>query len=209
MRMMTTPKFRAYCFIKRTLALGDYAPGETLRIIDFAAKLKLSTTPVREALCRLAGETLVEDEGGDGFRVVRLSAAGVADAYRLEALLIGWAIERLIQFTIALEAQAKDTTSAPAPMAFIALRQGAASSVTRGAMAAVADRLAPYRLAERDVLAQWAEEDRALQHLFETNDWRGLGQLVRRYARRRRQSAALLIAETELRREARSRARKA
>lgn len=40
------------------------APGQHLSVADIAASLKLSTSPVREALSRLCGEGLVEDRRG-------------------------------------------------------------------------------------------------------------------------------------------------
>lgn len=49
-------------------ALGDgLAPGQHLAVVDIAAALKLSTSPVREALSRLCGEGLVEDRRGAGY----------------------------------------------------------------------------------------------------------------------------------------------
>lgn len=43
------------------------APGQHLPVADIAAKLGLSTSPVREALSRLCGEGLVEDRRGLGY----------------------------------------------------------------------------------------------------------------------------------------------
>lgn len=43
------------------------APGQHLPVADIAASLKLSTSPVREALSRLCGEGLIEDRRGLGY----------------------------------------------------------------------------------------------------------------------------------------------
>lgn len=43
------------------------APGRHLPVADIAAALKLSTSPVREALSRLCGEGLIEDRRGLGY----------------------------------------------------------------------------------------------------------------------------------------------
>jgi len=49
-------------------ALEDgLAPGQHLSVVDIAASLGLSTSPVREALSRLCGEGLVEDRRGLGY----------------------------------------------------------------------------------------------------------------------------------------------
>ena len=49
--------------LRRRLRLGVDAPGAALPINLIAAELRLSSTPVREALSRLAGEDLVEKPG--------------------------------------------------------------------------------------------------------------------------------------------------
>lgn len=43
------------------------APGQHLPVGDVAEALKLSTSPVREALSRLCGEGLIEDRRGQGY----------------------------------------------------------------------------------------------------------------------------------------------
>ncbi len=52
--------------LRRALEQG-LAPGQHLSVADIAASLKLSTSPVREALSRLCGEGLVEDRRGLGY----------------------------------------------------------------------------------------------------------------------------------------------
>lgn len=51
----------------RTALEAGLAPGQHLSVADIAAALKLSTSPVREALSRLCGEGLVEDRRGLGY----------------------------------------------------------------------------------------------------------------------------------------------
>lgn len=65
------------------LQRGDLAPGARLAAVDLADELRLSTTPVREALSRLAGEGLVEERRGQGYFVRLLSTPDVADLYRM------------------------------------------------------------------------------------------------------------------------------
>lgn len=62
---------------------GVYPPGARIMAVDLADELRLSATPVREALSRLAGEGLVEDRRGQGFFIRRLSPGDIADLYRL------------------------------------------------------------------------------------------------------------------------------
>jgi DNA-binding Lrp family transcriptional regulator len=51
----------------RTALEEGLAPGQHLPAADIAASLKLSTSPVREALSRLCGEGLIEDRRGLGY----------------------------------------------------------------------------------------------------------------------------------------------
>ena len=46
---------------------GGLAPGQHLPVVDIAAALNLSTSPVREALSRLCGEGIIEDRRGAGY----------------------------------------------------------------------------------------------------------------------------------------------
>lgn len=80
----------AYINLRERLQEGAYPPGARITAVDVADELGLSTTPVREALSRLAGQGLLEDRRGQGYFVSRLSAADVADLYRLSlaALLV-------------------------------------------------------------------------------------------------------------------------
>lgn len=86
----------AFLNLRERLQDGAYPPGARITAVDVADELRLSTTPVREALSRLAGQGLLEDRRGQGYFVARLSAADVADLYRLSlaALLISQAPHR-------------------------------------------------------------------------------------------------------------------
>lgn len=87
------PFFIAVNVLRERLRTGDIRPGARVNAVDLADELRLSTTPVREALSRLAGEGLLEDRRGQGYFVRGLSAADIADLYRIS----------LAQLLIALE----------------------------------------------------------------------------------------------------------
>jgi hypothetical protein len=70
--------------LRERLRVGDFVPGERIRAVALAEELRLSATPVREALARLAGEGLVEDRRGEGYFVGALSGVEIADLYRLQ-----------------------------------------------------------------------------------------------------------------------------
>jgi DNA-binding transcriptional regulator YhcF (GntR family) len=69
--------------LRDRLQRGLLPPGSHVTAVDLADELRLSTTPVREALSRLAGEDLLEERRGQGYFVRLLSAPDVADLYRV------------------------------------------------------------------------------------------------------------------------------
>jgi DNA-binding GntR family transcriptional regulator len=69
--------------LRGQLHAGVLAPGARITATEVAEALKLSATPVREALARLSGEGLVEDRRGQGYFVRHLTAGDIADLYRL------------------------------------------------------------------------------------------------------------------------------
>ena len=73
----------ALATLRERLRTGVYRPGVRITAVDLADELRLSNTPVREALARLAGEGLVEDRRGQGYFVRQPSASDIADLYRL------------------------------------------------------------------------------------------------------------------------------
>jgi hypothetical protein len=87
------PFFVALNRLRDRLREGAPSPGARITAMDVADELRLSTTPVREALSRLAGEGLVEDRRGQGYFVRSLSAADIADLYRMSLALLLIALE--------------------------------------------------------------------------------------------------------------------
>ncbi|MGH6967462.1 MAG: GntR family transcriptional regulator [Phenylobacterium sp.] len=77
------PFQRALFQLRERLREGGFPPGMRIAATEVAESLKLSATPVREALSRLAGEGLLEDRRGQGFFLRPLSGVDIADLYRL------------------------------------------------------------------------------------------------------------------------------
>lgn len=69
--------------LRARLREGRLPPGTRVTAKDVADELRLSATPVREALSRLAGEGVLEERRGEGFFVRSLTALDIADLYRL------------------------------------------------------------------------------------------------------------------------------
>ena len=68
--------------LRGRLTSGVYGGGAPVVILDEAKRLKLSTTPVREALAWLSGAGLVEHVSTGGYRASRIEAGIVRDRYR-------------------------------------------------------------------------------------------------------------------------------
>jgi DNA-binding transcriptional MocR family regulator len=74
--------------LREKLHAGEFRAGARIAVMDLAEALQLSATPVREAMSRLAGEGLLEDRRGQGFFVRVLTAAEIADLFRLNLALL-------------------------------------------------------------------------------------------------------------------------
>jgi DNA-binding GntR family transcriptional regulator len=78
--------FRSLC---HALRIGFYRPGDRLREEEVAQRLKVSRTPVREALGRLMARGFVEPAGGRGLIVRTLDMAEVLELYAMREILEG------------------------------------------------------------------------------------------------------------------------
>lgn len=92
----TTAQHKAYRGIKEGILTLRLRPLEHLNAVDLAAKLKMSRTPVREALVRLEQDGLVCRGPAGGFQVRPISLKEIEDVYRVrEALEVEAALEAL------------------------------------------------------------------------------------------------------------------
>lgn len=77
----------AYESLKKSIVDGVYRPGQRLRALRLAQELKISRTPVKEALIRLEQEGLIRREQGSGFIVRGLSVDEILKLYRVREIL--------------------------------------------------------------------------------------------------------------------------
>jgi DNA-binding GntR family transcriptional regulator len=80
-------KERTYAAVKRMILSGALRPGEKLQERDLSRRLKVSRTPLREALSRLVQEGLVENRPRRGHYVRAIDAKSVEDLYDLREVL--------------------------------------------------------------------------------------------------------------------------
>jgi DNA-binding transcriptional MocR family regulator len=179
---MTAPQGEPYHVALATLRdrvrTGALPPGARAAAVELADELGLSTTPVREALSRLAGEGLLEDRRGQGYFVPLLSAADVADLYRMSLahLLIALEPRRLPR---ARPQGSADAATVPAPAApdpveaverlFRAWVTGSGSRRLIAAFRSLQVQLGPVRRLEPVVIADLAAEAARLTALSEAS----------------------------------------
>ncbi|WP_172152872.1 GntR family transcriptional regulator [Pseudomonas tumuqii] len=73
--------------MKKSIICCDLAPGEKLKVAELSKSYGLSSSPIREALNRLAQEGIVEANENKGFRVTELSMDDFREITRLRCLL--------------------------------------------------------------------------------------------------------------------------
>jgi DNA-binding GntR family transcriptional regulator len=77
----------AYANIRDRIISGELPPGYLLKEVALAEHMKLSRTPIREALRRLSESGLVEIQPNRGARVVGWSQTQMAETYEIRAIL--------------------------------------------------------------------------------------------------------------------------
>lgn len=73
--------------MKKSIICCELAPGEKLKVAELSKSYGLSSSPIREALNRLAQEGIVEANENKGFRVTELSLDDFREITRLRCLL--------------------------------------------------------------------------------------------------------------------------
>lgn len=187
----------AFLSLRERLQEGAFPPGARITAVDVADELRLSTTPVREALSRLAGQGLLEDRRGQGYFVARLTAADVADLYRLSlaALLIAQEPHRTTRRPPAILAEAEATAVALGAMREVEIlfRDWTVETGSRALISSfriLQIQLGPVRRLEASVFEDLDEEARRLAAVDAPRNER-LAQLRHFHGRRIRVSARL------------------
>lgn len=189
----------ALAAIRRQLIIGQHAPGAPLSITELARELKLSPTPVREALAHLAGEGLAEERRGQGFFSPQLDSERLVEMFDLHRLYVSAALaapwhpvensEYLGAGENGLEPQVGD-----AALRLFACLVGRARNDTLSiAYQRIAERLAPIgRVEVRAGLQDLALLAKMTDRL-RVGDQAGLAELLGAYYGPRRQAASELV----------------
>ena len=95
--MNKSMRHKAYDEIKKRIIFYDLKPGEKVFENDMAKKLKISRTPVREALLMLENEKLIECTDKLGFVVRKLSSNVVSDYFEIRRVIEEFALPLIIE----------------------------------------------------------------------------------------------------------------
>lgn len=78
---------KAYRELRASIVRCEFEPGARLRVEELGRRFDVSSSPVREALNRLAEQGLVRTLENRGFRVAPLTAEGISDLVRVRLLI--------------------------------------------------------------------------------------------------------------------------
>ncbi|TNF56427.1 MAG: FCD domain-containing protein [Burkholderiales bacterium] len=78
---------QAFARMRRDVLIGNFAAGTKLKVDELQKAYGVSSSPLREALSRLAQEGLVRADERRGFRVAPLSATDLVDITRMRIML--------------------------------------------------------------------------------------------------------------------------
>jgi len=86
-----------YESLKTMIQTGALPPGSRLTELDLAARLKVSRTPLREALNRLERDGLVTNKPRHGYFVTMFDLRALEDAFDVREVLDGYAAQQAAQ----------------------------------------------------------------------------------------------------------------
>lgn len=92
--------------LRTSILAGEFRPGERMFEVNLSERLKVSRTPIREALKVLAGEGLLDYAPNRGYHVREYSVDDIVQAYEIRAVLEGLAAKRAAQLGMSDEGRA-------------------------------------------------------------------------------------------------------
>ncbi|MFC5437213.1 GntR family transcriptional regulator [Rhodanobacter umsongensis] len=188
-----------YRQVKRALRSGRYAPGQRIDPATLAAQFNTSPTPVRFALYRLVGESLLVDRARDGLHVPLLTEVALRDLYDwMERLLLiacdigAMPAARKIE-QLALTSADDDLVTLTWQL-FDAIARATDHGTLHHAVKQANDRLAPIRRAAQGLLERRFEELSALNRHWQARDMPALKSALHDYHECRKQLVPRIVA---------------
>lgn len=177
--------------LRGRLAAGAFGAGDPIVIQDEARRLRLSTTPVREALAWLAGAGLVEHMPSGGYIASRLDASIAHALYRLRNIYLQSSLTTGDHRTAGY-------TPPNLPLAFQWLVARSGDTVLTDAFLRVEMRLSQLVGAEASVLKNGSALESEIMAAVSAGQIAGLGDLISTYHQERMEAAAALAFEAAL-----------
>lgn len=196
-RALTTD--RVYAQIKQSLLAGDLPAGR-LDLNRLADKLRVSPTPVREALARLAAEELVNFKPHIGYSAAPATEADLRDLYAWNFMVVDAALALVagpsnLSCTSRIEAEHPLDTGLDQPsISVLCANIGAEcrNQHLRRQILRINDQLARARTSEPRVIDGASFEAQQLARLWTARDVTALRTEMAVYHRRRMDCAALV-----------------
>lgn len=192
---------RAYCRLKADILSGAL-PAGPLDIGQLGDRLRMSSTPVREALARLDAERLVRREL-HGYVIARLSPARLEHLYQLSGALLDLSIDCASRPDCIAPPQGMSRTAAyPDAMTELLheIAAGQANHELTAYAVGVTNRLLPARRYEPLVFTEAAQDLETIRSLWNRRTFDGLRVSLRAYhdsrIERAESLARFLAAET-------------
>jgi Transcriptional regulators len=188
-----------YGQIRRALQSGRYAPGQRIDPVTLAAEFNISSTPVRFALYRLAGEGMVADHARNGLHVPLLTEVAMRDLYdwmeRLLLMACDIGVAPMFQKTGKLELSRADDDLVKLTWQLFDMIAGATGRWSlHHAVKRANDRLAPIRRAKQGMLEHSFEELSELNRYWQTRNVPALKSALRDYHERRKRLVPSIVA---------------
>lgn len=130
---------------------GRFRWGEPLVATALAAELRLSPTPVREALARLAGEGVLEHRPGRGYFAPSPSASDIAELYGLHRRLVHWALDAFTAPVVSAGEGSQATSQSRLENLYGAMVASAGNDILARTQRRTAIQLRPVRVVEAAV----------------------------------------------------------
>lgn len=174
---------------------GTFAPGSPIVIVEEARRLRLSTTPVREALAYLCGQGLIERAPAGGYLAPRLDVTLVRDrfAFRLHCLTFALDLAGAVRGLTGSE----DRNPADVLGRMAHLVRIAGNSVLVEAFERVGGQLSVLLEPERRLFADVDTEATALSAALDQGDRDRIREGLQAYHQRRIEAAGALVLEIE------------
>jgi DNA-binding GntR family transcriptional regulator len=189
-----------YKQVKCALRSGRYVPGQRIDPATLAAEFNTSPTPVRFALYRLVGETLLVDHARDGLHVPLPTEVGLRDLYDWMERLLLIACDIGATPTARKKTEQLELTSADDDLVtltwqlFDAIARASAHRSLHRCVKQANDRLAPIRRAAQGLLEHRFEELSELNRCWQTRDISSLQSALHDYHERRKQLVPCIVA---------------